>query len=210
MDTLFPQNEIDSICSFYRSHEPATKILEYRALTSEIGHVKNLFYGDSITSAWPLHEFFPGVSILNRGIGGDNPVGLHIRLADDVFPYTPERVFMMIGINGIGAPENVLFERITHVGREIIEHGSELFLCSICPLRYPDQWNRFQYQDKIVHLNGRLREWAQVHASGYLDYHSELKDKDGQLKEEYARPDGTHLRLAAYVAMSKLVKSYLA
>ena len=144
------------------------------------------------------------------GIGGDNAVGLHLRLEADVLRYRPERVFMMVGINGIGWPEDLTVARITYVAHEMLERGIRVWLGSICPLRFPDKWDRFQYQDRIVRVNARLAEWAAAHGCGFLDYHAALRDGDGQLRAEFARPDGTHLLLPAYVVMSRLVAPHLA
>ena len=144
-EELFGAAERTAIEGFYASYEPAQVKFEYRSLADQVGTVRNVFYGDSITQAWPLHEFFPGVSILNRGIGGDNAVGLHLRLETDVLRYRPERVFMMVGINGIGWPEDLTVARITYVAHELLERGVRVWLGSICPLRFPDKWDRFQY-----------------------------------------------------------------
>ena len=100
-DSLFDPAIIRDTIAFYETRDRWQEILNYRKLTAETGHVDNLFYGDSITDIWPLHEFFPNHSLLNRGIGGDNVHGLYYRLHDDVYPYTPKRVFILIGINGI-------------------------------------------------------------------------------------------------------------
>lgn len=207
---LFSDSARAAIQGFYDSYEPAQAMRQYRVLAPEVGHVRNIFYGDSITTLWPLNEFFPGVSLLNRGIGGDSAVGMHVRLHDDVLCYTPERVFMMIGINGIEQPEDMTVARVTFVAQEMQEHGIRVWLSSICPLRSPDKWDRFQYQDRIVRINERLRQWAEQNDCGFLDYHSVLKDDDGQLRAEYARPDGTHLLFPAYIAMSKVVAPFLA
>ena len=94
-DALFDPESLRAIQEFYDTRERWQEILAYRKLADRIGHVRNLFYGDSITEAWPLHEHFPNHSLLNRGIGGDNVCGLYLRLAEDVFAYTPEKVFIL-------------------------------------------------------------------------------------------------------------------
>ena len=71
-DSLFDPAIIRDTIAFYETRDRWQEILNYRKLTAETGHVDNLFYGDSITDIWPLHEFFPNHSLLNRGIGGDN------------------------------------------------------------------------------------------------------------------------------------------
>lgn len=205
MNNLFPENELKKLMEFYHTRDEWEKILEYRKLTTQIKPVENIFFGDSITWAWPLQEFFPTVSLLSRGIPGDNIIGLNYRLDDDVLAYSPRRVFMLVGINGIEADKNLILARIKAVTTKMTDMGIEVYLSSILPLRYPDSWNRFQYQNKIVEINHELADWSHDHATGFLDYHSILKDDCGQLAAEYAMPDGTHITFAAYRRMSELI-----
>ena len=207
---LFTKESCDAIQTFYDSYEPCHALLhDYRRLKERVGHVQNIFYGDSITAGWPLKEFFPNASLLNRGIGGDNTSGLYLRMEEDVFPYTPKRVFMLIGINGIETPNDRLLAQTSALAGMMRERGVDVCLASVLPLRNPDAWNRFQYQDKIVELNGMIADWAKANGCVFLDYHSALKDETGQLAAEYARPDGTHLRFAAYEVMSEIVAPFL-
>ena len=207
---LFTKESCDAIQKFYDSYEPCQALLhDYRRLKGKVGHVQNIFYGDSITAGWPLKEFFPNASLLNRGIGGDNTSGLYLRMEDDVFPYTPKRVFMLIGINGINAPNERLLAQISTLATMMQKRDIDVCLSSVLPLRNPDKWDRFQYQDKIVELNGMLRKWADANGCGFMDYHSALKDETGQLAAEYAKPDGTHVTFAAYEVMAEVVRPYL-
>ena len=207
---LFTKESCDAIQNFYDSYEPCQALLhDYRRLKSRVGHVQNIFYGDSITAGWPLKEFFPNASLLNRGIGGDNTSGLYLRMEEDVFPYTPKRVFMLIGINGINAPNERLLAQISTLATMMQKRDIDVCLSSVLPLRNPDKWDRFQYQDKIVELNGMLRKWADANGCGFMDYHSALKDETGQLAAEYAKPDGTHVTFAAYEVMAEVVRPYL-
>jgi len=209
-EALFDRKSLDDIQAFFDTWERWKTILEYRTLAASVGHVRNLFYGDSITEMWPLHEFFPGASILNRGIGGDNVCGLYMRRKEDVFPYTPDRVFLLIGINGIEQDRQLILDRTRAVASLIRERGSRVWLGSILPLRSPDTWNRFRFQDKIVEINAEQKAWSEANLDGFIDYHSRLKDDAGQLAAEYARPDGTHLTFAAYRVMADLVRPLLA
>ncbi|MBS1368842.1 MAG: hypothetical protein HPZ91_02695 [Lentisphaeria bacterium] len=209
-DALFDPESLRAIQEFFDTRERWQAILEYRQLTAEAGHVKNMFYGDSITDGWPLHEFFPNTSLLNRGIGGDNINGLYLRLDADVFPYTPEKVFILVGINGIEWPKQQILDKTRAVASMIRERGSRVYLGSILPLREPDEWDRFRYQEKIVEINAEQKAWSERNLDGYLDYHTPLKDASGQLAAEYARPDGTHLTFAAYRVMADVVRPHLA
>ena len=206
---MFPVNELftaedkKNIFSFLDTWPRYLEILNYRKIAPQ--RVKTVFFGDSITNAFPLNEFFPNASLLNRGIGGDSVNGLYFRLEDDVFPYHPEQVLMMIGINGIQMDFELIVRKIAAVATLMKERGIKVWLCSITPLRYPDKWDRFQYQDKIVKLNERLRETAEKDFSGFIDYHSVLKDEKGELCADYAKDDGTHITFAGYQVMAKVL-----
>ena len=204
VNDLFTAKDKEAIYSFLDTYPRYLEILEYRKLPPR--KVKTVFYGDSITNAFPLQEFFPGASFLNRGIGGDNVNGLYFRLEDDVFPFHPEQVVMMIGINGIAWEFGSIVAKIARVAELIAERGSRVYLCSILPLRNPDAWNRFQYQDKIVKLNAEIKRIADSRFTGYLDYHTALRDENGELAKPFAREDGTHLTFDGYIAMAKVLE----
>jgi len=207
---MFEQEHTEAIAKFYSTYPRYAEIERFRTLRSSVKAVRNLFYGDSITAAWPLHEFFPNHSLLNRGIGGDNVYGLRLRLADDVLPYRPARVFMLVGINGIQEPEERLIAHILALTDLLRQQQIEVGLSSILPLRAPDNWNRFQYQDKIVRINTALRDAAaQTEGCFFLDYHAVVRDESGQLAVECATADGTHVTFAAYCRMAAVVRPHL-
>ena len=88
----------------------------------------------------------------------------------------------------------------------IAERGSRVYLGSILPLRNPDAWNRFRFQEKIVDLNAEIRKLAESRFAGYLDYHAAVRDENGELAKPYARPDGTHLTFDGYIAMAHVLE----
>ena len=206
---MFEQENIDAIRNFYRTYPRYAEIEQYRRLRGTFGPVKNLFYGDSLTQVWPVHEFFPNHPTLNRGIGGDSVYGLYHRMGDDVFPYSPTRVFLLIGINGIQEPAERILAHIKALADMMREKDIDVCLSSICPLREPDGYDRIQYQGKIVDVNAELKAHADAEGMIFLDYHTALKDDTGQLAAPYALDDGTHLTFDAYVAMSEVVRPHL-
>lgn len=209
-DVLFPHEKIESIRAFHATRDRCRALADYQTLTGTVKPVRQIFYGDSITEMWPLAEFFPGVSLLNRGVGGDNVYGLWDRLERDVLAYAPRRVFMLIGINGIEEhPAEGLVARIAALGDRMAKAGIEVFLSGILPLRFPDAWDRFRFQDRMVEVNAGLSETSRARGWGWLDYPSALRDGTGQLAEAYACPDGTHITFAGYVRMAEVVHPHL-
>ncbi len=207
---MLSEQKIKDIEAFYATKDRWTRIQEFISIADTITKVDNIFFGDSITKNWPLHEFFPNHSIINRGLGGDALTGLLYRLQSNVLDYSPKKVFMMAGINGIDQPKDHTTDYLKTLATKIKEQNIEVFISSILPLRNPDKWDRFQYQDKIVEINAEMKEWAEKNISGFIDYHSVVKDETGQLAAECAQEDGTHLKFEAYRRMSKVAAGLLA
>ena len=144
---------------------------------------------------------------MNRGISGDNLAGLYFRLDEDLFPFEPEQVVLMAGINGIQEDNDRMMAKYETIGDAIAARGIKVYFCSILPLRHGDTWDRFQYQGKIVALNARIKELAERKYAGYIDYHTSMLDSAGELAEAYARPDGTHITFAGYCIMAEILKN---
>lgn len=209
---MFDKENIDAILEFYATYPRYAEILTLRKLRESVGHVSNIFYGDSITAGWPVQEFFPNHSLINRGIGGDNVYGLYYRLEEDITPYTPSRVFVLIGINMIEKPEDHISSHILALADMMNQKGIEVGLASILPLREAGCMPElYQYQDRIVRINSTLKTAAEKNDKQfYLDYYSAVVDSTGQLAEPCATEDGVHITFEAYRRMSKVVQPFLA
>jgi len=207
-EELFPAEALERKLNFYRTYEPNFKIFDMRKIETE-GPVRNLFFGDSITWGFPLQHFFPNISILNKGIPGDSIWGMYTRLDEDVFRYSPRRVFTMAGINGIAEDENWIVEAFKFLCLKIRARGIEVVHCSMTPLREPDKWDRFQFMDKIQRINSAMKNFALAELDGFVDYYSATVDETGQLGQDCAAPDGTHITIPGYIRMAKVLRPYL-
>ena len=58
-------------------------------------------------------------------------------------------------------------------------------------------------------MNEALQDYAAREKMVFLDYHAALRDENGELAAEYARPDGIHLTAAGYLQMSRVVAPWL-
>ena len=201
---LFTEQDCTGINNWYKSYDPIGEQLLYRQLPPQ--KEKTVFYGDSITNGFKFQEFFPGASFVNRGFPGDNLAGLYFRLDEDLFPFEPEQVVMMAGINGIQEDNDSMMAKYEAIADAIAARGIKVWFCSILPLRHGDTWDRFQYQGKIMELNARIKELAERKYAGYIDYHTSLLDDAGELAEAYARADGTHITFAGYRVMAQILK----
>src|SRR3954471_2470980 len=60
-----------------------------------------VFFGDSITDIWKLHESFAGKPYVNRGIGGQTTSQMLVRFRQDVIELQPKIVVILAGTNDI-------------------------------------------------------------------------------------------------------------
>lgn len=154
--------------------------------------------GDSLTEQGRWGEMFPGVSILNRGIGGDNAGGV-ARRAHLVLETRPQLIFLMIGLNDIFYPENSDAEVIAELEKAIVrltQSPAQLIVQSIIvcnssnPVCPPDR------QARLARFNVALKELAERHGAGFLDIGALFAGPRG-LREDLTW-DGMHLNGAGY------------
>src|SRR5207245_9978690 len=65
------------------------------------GESRVVFFGDSITDAWKLTDYFPGKPYINRGIGGQTTPQMLVRFRQDVIDLQPKAVVIFAGTTDV-------------------------------------------------------------------------------------------------------------
>lgn len=173
---------------------------------------KVVFMGNSITDNWwPADSlFFKDHQYLDRGISGQTTAEMLVRFRADVIDLKPQVVVILAGINDIAqnngaiALQNV-FGNIVSMAELAQANRIQVILCSVLPA-YDFPWRPgLEPADKVMRLNGMIREYARKNEIPYVDYHSVLKDSRNGLPEKYSK-DGVHPTLAGYKIMEDLVQ----
>jgi hypothetical protein len=157
-----------------------------------------VFIGNSITEGFDLGRFFPHSNPINRGISGDHIDGLLERLETSVIRLKPSRLYVMIGINDIGAgdPDSLImdnYRRLTAaLGHSLPD--STVYFNSILPTTA--LWSNCPV-DKIVRLNKKLRSLVKTFGFNWIDLYPLFDDGTGHLRAELTR-DGLHLNETGY------------
>lgn len=187
--------------------------LGYRSLKIALFRIENyfcreketVFLGDSLTDLCHLDRCYPdGGTLYNRGINGDTVTGVNERLESTVLPLNPGRLVLLIGINDLigGKAEEALFSDyralLGQIGTLLPE--TALFVQSL----YPVSGKYAELNQAIVTFNEKLRALCAEQEIPYIDVHAALKDKDGQMKEEYTT-DGLHCTAAGYRVIAPIV-----
>ncbi|WP_436789654.1 DUF459 domain-containing protein [Yinghuangia sp. YIM S10712] len=175
-----------------------------------------VFLGDSITEGGLWHEWFPGLPVLNRGIGGNTVDDVLARL--DTTLVNPAAVFLLVGTNdldtGTGMEQFLArgprrtaeetAERMRHLVAAIREGAPEtaLFVQSVMP-------RQAELADMLRTLNAEYRRIAKDAAGTYIDLWPALADATGQLRPEYTL-DNLHLTGAGYAAWVGQLRPYIA
>jgi lysophospholipase L1-like esterase len=181
------------------------------------GENRVVFFGDSITGAWKLDEYFPGKPYINRGISGQTTPQLLIRLRQDVIELRPKVVLILAGTNDIaGNTGPMRLEDIQANYASIVElaraHDIKVIYSSVLPVheyteRAGDMFT-LRSPEKILALNRWLKDYCASASSGcvYLDYFSAMVDEKGYMKKDLA-DDGLHPNAAGFKIMAPLAEA---
>ncbi len=169
-----------------------------------------VFIGNSITEQgwWPL--LLKRKDIVNRGIGGDNTLGILDRLPD-ILKTKPRKIFLMAGINDITAGKSG--EEITGNIIKMIDMCQDmsaetgLYIQSVLPvndtcLAYDGLKGK---NPEVIKLNVKLRELCKERNITFVDIAPLLSDENGSLKAILTK-DGIHLHTQGYVIWTNYLK----
>ncbi|MBO4812180.1 MAG: serine acetyltransferase [Prevotella sp.] len=152
--------------------------------------------------------------IVNRGIIGDNTVGMTQRLYQ-ITPYNPKAIFLMAGINdmvGNTTAEQVAQHVITLI--EAIRRQApqtQLFVQSILPIDETEgRWKTLAGRtDDIPFANMLIKAYCETHDLVFVDiFHRMTRGRSNQLRAELSG-DGLHLSEQGYRVWAFELKKYL-
>lgn len=163
-----------------------------------------VFFGDSITEQGRWQEWFPDLSVSNRGVGGERVEHLLARI-DSAIDH-PLAVLLLIGTNNLTNGEGVgeVAEQVTALVDELLIRvgGAPVVLQSVMP-------RSAQYSAEIVALNARYREIAEERPTvRYLDLWPALATPQGTLRSEFT-DDDLHLNDDGYRAWVTVLRPLL-
>jgi lysophospholipase L1-like esterase len=177
-----------------------------------------VFFGDSITDAWPLPEYFPGKPYVNRGIGGQTTSQMLVRFRQDVIALQPKVVVILAGTNDIAGNtgptrDDDIEANYASLAELARANGIAVVFSSVLPVHnYTPRSQDFFAQrppERILELNRWLKTYCAAHGCVYLDYFSAMVDSHGLLRKEVA-DDGLHPNQAGYALMAPMVEAAIA
>ena len=181
----------------------------------EISRDKIVFAGCSITEFGRWNELLNDMSIINRGIAGDNSFGLLNRI-DDIINLQPSMLFISIGINDIAKDISmqVTVDNILELVKKLKESSpkTKILVHSILPTNASNRLHKnevkshYNKNDKVVELNKILEQNSREKDFIFIDLYSSFSDTNGNLKLKFGNKDGLHLNAHGYKLWSDILK----
>jgi len=164
-----------------------------------------VFVGDSITARFEWDEYFTDYEVANRGIDSDVTEGLWHRL-DTITSQTPEKIFLMIGINDIR--QNIPAQTTLSYYEQILDAlqadlpDCEIYVQSVLPVHTSTGIDNTSVQA----LNEELKALADKKGLTYIDIYSKVVDADNNFTYT---ADGVHPTGEGYSIWVNVLEDYL-
>lgn len=180
----------------------------------------DLFIGDSISTGYSLYGFLPEKNVFAKV--GLNPSTVLTRtvstcygdigVSDMLVNTSPERVYIMLGSNGIQWLSVANMIKSTDTLKNLIEEtcpGAEFIIISVPPVtpEYDATVADVDVMSKINEYNSSLSSYCRANGLLFVDAASLLKNENGYFDYSYAESDGMHFKSSAYKTLLSKIQS---
>lgn len=165
------------------------------------------FFGNSITRGSDFQSYFPSKKIVELGYSGDSMEGM-MRRMDMLRAVTPEKVFLLAGINGLADMPLNEFEQQYNTLLDSIHTAvpkAQIYVQSILPV---DTVRHHEHSiAKIMIANRIIKSICKKRQYTYINIF-DLYLKDGIMNPALTI-DGVHLKPHAYDRWAKEIEGYI-
>lgn len=180
-----------------------------------------VFVGDSLTQAYPLEQYYPGLQVLNRGIKADGitpspgmppDTGVLNRMGPSIYDTHPSVVIVLLGTNHLAHESEqigTLLSNYMHLYDLTMRRcpGAQFIVTTVPPVGEKRQ-DREYFNARVRAFNDALKAFAMAKALPVVDLYSVLVDENGLLCAE-CTGDGVHLTPLAYERWTAALKPHL-
>ena len=186
------------------------------------------FVGDSLTQGMQMYDTgLPGAMFCAyRGVGPNAIVnGTSCKRADGTVEVPlealtaqqPKAVYVLLGTNVLGKDADYTsFLTYYRLMLDMIAQSlpdTPIYVQSITPVR-PEVSSEANHEglnrDRLCRINNEIAAIALEKGCYFLNLWEVLADENGDLKAEYAQPDGYHIKPEGYAAWSQYLCSHIA
>lgn len=199
----------------------------------EMGAKTIVVIGASYAESWNPERTIAGYRLVNKGAHGQETFEMLARFQTDVIAFKPNAVIVWGFSNDVHRSDR---DRINHTLRRTKENILAMIrlakqssitpiLATDIPILHEDEWSEVfkaeigkilgkeSYQDyfnrHVVETNRWIRDTVAREEILLLDLEAVLADQHGVRSKESARPDGRHISLKGYEALTHYIENRL-
>ena len=173
-----------------------------------------VFLGNSLTDGCEWTELFGNPHIKNRGISGDEVMGIYDRI-DPILKGKPAKIFLLTGVNDVS--HDLTADSILVMYKKLVSKiksdspKTKLYIQSILPVndeftRFPKVHNKTQV---ILDINKGLKQLAKENGYIYIDLYTHFIAPGTQSFDKKYTNDGLHLLGPGYLVWKEVLKPYV-
>ncbi len=172
-----------------------------------------VFLGNSLTQGGKWNEYFPEQNPANRGISGDNTLGMLGRL-HEIIKAKPSKLFILAGINDIslGRSNDKVLNGIKSIIYQVKEGSpnTTIYVQSLLPInkdvcKYKRMMNK---EKQIEKLNKEILKFCKSENITFIDLYPHFLSEKRKMDAKYTS-DGLHLNEAGYAVWTNQIRKYV-
>jgi lysophospholipase L1-like esterase len=189
------------------------RIAEFKQ--SPINQDAIVFLGNSLTEWGNWSLFFKDRHMVNRGIAGDNTLGILNRL-DEIIKARPKAVFLLTGINDISLSRSAdkIFTNMKSIVYQLqaATQNTKIYIQSVFPINNDfKRYKRLLGKEKEVkRLNKLLENFAKDEKITFINiYPSLIYPRRKDILNPKLTTDGLHLNSEGYAIWTSILLPYI-
>lgn len=171
-----------------------------------------LFVGSSSFRLWKDYQnYFPGYTILNRGVGGSSLPDI-IRYTDQIIiPYQPRQIMIYCGENDFASSDTVTAAMVVNRFRELFTKiRQQLPKVPISYISIKPSPSRAKHKEKAIEANAAIQQYLSVQPkTSFVNVWDVMLGKDGKPLPHIFLKDSLHMNAAGYAIWQEQIRKHL-
>ena len=202
----------------YRFTQHYNERVELFERLDDLDSTKIVMLGNSLTenavNAGDWNVLLRTKDVVNRGISGDDALGITSRLVQ-ILPKKPKAIFLMCGTNDLS--HHLTAEQVFKKVRALIDTiragapGTKLYVQSLLPINENfGRWKNLQGRtDDIPLVNDMLRQYCDEQEITYIELFPYFTNRHNNVLIRFLSVDGLHLSKQGYRIWAEHLRPYV-
>lgn len=185
---------------------------------NDIDSTKIVMLGNSLTenavNAGDWNVLLRTKNVVNRGISGDDAIGITNRLVQ-ILPYKPKAIFLMCGTNDMS--HHLTAEQVFYKVKGVIDSirvgapDTKLYVQSLLPFNESfGRWKNLQGRtDDVPVVNQMLKKYCEEQGITYVELFPYFTNRHNNVLLRFLSVDGLHLSKQGYRIWAERLRPYV-